>query len=164
MRDADNGLMGLTTQLAVTVTCIVTMTSAAATDVTPWVYPVTSYRVVDGDSIHTQLDLGWGLTLGQSARVVGVDAPEMAGAHKPAGTVVRQLVVDWCSRHEPLYAQLIEPDKYGDRYVGRVFGAKGEDLTTYLLRCKLAKPYDGSKKIQWTPAELQAIENLQEQQ
>lgn len=146
------------------VTCIVTTISAAATDVTPWIFPVTSYRVVDGDSIHTQLDLGWGLSLSQSARVSGIDTPEMTGAHKPAGTVVRQLVVDWCNRHEPLYVQSVGIDKYGGRYDAHILSEDGKSLANYLLRCRLAKPYDGSKKIQWTPAELQAIENLHQEQ
>lgn len=136
--------------------------SIQASEPIPWVYPITTYRVVDGDSIRADLHLGFDLRLvGWSCRLKGIDAPEMNGAHRAAGIVVKKAAEDWCKDNEPLYVQSISLDPYPRRFVGRILGRNGASLGDHLLKCQLVKPFDGNRRVQWTPTELQAIERLE---
>ena len=49
-------------------------------------------RVIDGDTLLVDLDLGWTLRTTEYIRLIGVDTPEPRGAEAPAGKfVTRQL-------------------------------------------------------------------------
>jgi micrococcal nuclease len=45
--------------------------------VTTWTVPATVVRVVDGDTLDCNLDLGWHITYRAKVRLAGVNAPEM---------------------------------------------------------------------------------------
>lgn len=42
-----------------------------------WTVPATVLRIVDGDTIRLELDLGWRITLTANCRIIGINAPEM---------------------------------------------------------------------------------------
>jgi endonuclease YncB( thermonuclease family) len=48
-------------------------------------YAATLARVVDGDTIHAAIDLGFDVAITIKVRIAGYDAPEMAGPERPAG-------------------------------------------------------------------------------
>jgi endonuclease YncB( thermonuclease family) len=43
-----------------------------------WTVPATVVRVVDGDTVVLDLDLGWHITYRSRCRVIGVNAPELS--------------------------------------------------------------------------------------
>ena len=91
-------------------------------------------------------------------RVAGVDTPEMHGEQRAAGEVVKAAVIDWFAENGPCEIVFGCRDKYAGRTVGDFHSRSGgESLSRFLLREKLAKPYDGGKKERWTAAELAAI-------
>lgn len=51
-----------------------------------WTVPGTVVRVVDGDTVVMDLDLGWHLTLRRSCRIAEINAPERATEYGPAAT------------------------------------------------------------------------------
>ncbi len=44
---------------------------------TVWTVPATVVSVVDGDTAHLALDLGWHISLTARVRVAGINAPEL---------------------------------------------------------------------------------------
>lgn len=42
-----------------------------------WTVPAKVLRIVDGDTIRLDLDLGWDIRLTRNARIIGVNSPEM---------------------------------------------------------------------------------------
>ncbi len=42
-----------------------------------WTVPAEVLKVVDGDTFHLRLDLGWQITMKARCRIAGIDAPEL---------------------------------------------------------------------------------------
>ena len=85
----------------------------------PYVYRVLEFEVVDGDTIRTELDLGFSIRFEASARLDGLDAPEQSTA---AGQAVTRYVERWLSLQQTVLAESVARDKYAGRYVGRIHG------------------------------------------
>ena len=57
-----------------------------------WVFPLTSCRVYDGDTLMDMvLDLGFGVSFKTTGRLSGINAPEVRGKMKADGIISR----DW---------------------------------------------------------------------
>lgn len=91
---------------------------------TVWTVPATVLRVVDGDTISVELDLGWHLSLTTKVRVAGVNAPEIGTSE---GVLARDWVVSQLLRlpngdiaeYRPITVVSHSLDKYG-RVLGEV--------------------------------------------
>ena len=99
-------------------------------------YPAVLVRVVDGDTLRADLDLGAEVTLkGQALRVLGIDAPEL---REPGGRAAKEAVEKFLSGKK-LKVELHGKEKYG-RWLADVF-ADGENLAFWMLKNGYAKPY-----------------------
>lgn len=88
---------------------------------TPYVYNITEYRVIDGDTIEVGVDLGFRLRYMINVRLDGVNAPETRGAERAAGLVVKRYVEAWMAeRKDKTMVRSIKLDKYSDRVVGDI--------------------------------------------
>lgn len=115
--------------------------------------PVQMLDVVDGDTLRATV------CLAEYVRVAGVDAPEMrTPAQRAAAEVVTAAVRRWLACHPEARIVPLAYDKYGQRIVANVEAGDGSQLSTWLLNQGLAHPYDGSRKVPWTDAELTSIE------
>ena len=113
-------------------------------------------RVVDGDTIEVDIDLGFNVLLGQrKLRLAELDTPEIKTEE---GKYAKQVTTDWLKENTILKKQLTEfityvtfetlsdkPDKYG-RILAKVYGKDGTTLNQYLVDKGIAKFYDGGKK------------------
>lgn len=73
-------------------------------------YRVTLVRVVDGDTVILDLDLGFKLwRQGESYRLARIDAPEMSAAEGP----VAKRALEQCLASKALTATTSKADKYG---------------------------------------------------
>jgi len=122
-----------------------------------WTYRAYLIRVIDGDTIDVELDLGFGLTMGRPGssmcrlRLEGVDAPEIYGAEaSEAGKRAARWTHDWLNEaflddSIDLWSLVMQTvkTKPGDerrtlgRYVARVWRVKdgrslNEDLAAWL--------------------------------
>ncbi len=98
----------------------------------------TSWRVVDGDTIHAN---------GHKIRLLGIDAPEMKqmcqtkdGASWPCGKMARDLVVGMLDTKGALWCRITGRDRY-QRLLGQCFAgvdAKGMDIQHMLVRSGFA--------------------------
>ncbi len=118
---------------------------------------MTLKRVLDGDTIEVEIDLGFEVTITQTLRLVGIDTPEIhatnAGVRELA-MKAKDHVFKALSDGHPLVVRTIKAgrgglDKYG-RYLASVFyaGADGllVNLNDELVALGLAKKYDGGAK------------------
>lgn len=111
-------------------------------------YTVTVNRVIDGDTLEVDIDLGFNVTLsGKRIRVAGVDCPER---NTPEGKLAKFFTKEWVNdainSNKPVLVK-IEAHK-GDKY-GRILGAvwaDGKDLAQQLILNNHGVPYDGGKK------------------
>lgn len=124
-----------------------------------WVYPVTGYRVIDGDSVEARMDLGGGLVRVVTIRIMGIDTPETNLAdQRAAARAVTAVVQRWVSAQPSLVAEYHEDDKYAGRIDGDLVSpAGGQSLSEYLLAHGLGRAYDGGTREPWTAEELAGI-------
>jgi endonuclease YncB( thermonuclease family) len=129
-------------------------------------YSVLDYRVVDGDTVATLVDLGYNVLYQSNCRLDGIDSPEHT---TQAGQLVAKVLEVWLAQRSKLglVVNSLEWDKFGNRFVGRIRTAtvfendKSRCLNDFLLENKLAKPFDGKHaKKPWTPEELAVVEQL----
>jgi micrococcal nuclease len=75
-----------------------------------WTVPATVVRVIDGDTVELDLDLGWHLTLRRACRLAGINAPERATEFGPAATAFLRKLLPVGTKVIFLSTRL---DKYG---------------------------------------------------
>ncbi len=108
-------------------------------------------RVVDGDTIDVELDLGFDIRLKARVRFAGINAPESRtrdAVEKQAGLAAKRYVEDWISEREQrgiIQTTLDDRGKFG-RVLGRVLNPDGHCLNDELVSLGHAKPYDGGKR------------------
>ena len=102
--------------------------SSAGTEIL-YTYKATLERVVDGDTLWLQVDLGFRVWTRQKIRLRGINTAEMSnGGIKAAGFVTRHL-----SRVPFVVAKFSSRDKFG-RYLTDIFYLEGTEDTEKVLR------------------------------
>ena len=86
-------------------------------------YPAALRRVVDGDTLEVEVELGLGARIVQRLRLRGIDTAELGTA---AGERARAFVEERLRGGATLVVKTFRPDKY-DRYLTDVFYGAGED-------------------------------------
>ncbi|MFI0967102.1 thermonuclease family protein [Streptomyces sp. NPDC021080] len=107
-----------------------------------FIYQATVLRVVDGDTLDLQLDLGFGVFTCQRVRLLGVNAAEHG---TELGDKATAFVKAWVAEHGPTFTVRTQKDKrekYG-RYLATVLSS-AEDLGQALIDAGLAVAYDGT--------------------
>lgn len=105
-------------------------------------------RVVDGDTLDVEIDLGWSMKLKERLRLEGVNTPEVRGnAERDAGKWVKRKVEKILKKGTALIITSMAYDRTGNvrgkygRTLAVVYNAKeGVCLNAYLLEKKLAWP------------------------
>lgn len=106
-------------------------------------YPATVLRVVDGDTVHLDVDLGFFIELhDRSVRIAHIDAPELS---TDAGKAAR----DFAQTLLPVGTAVVlishELDKYG-RVLGTITLPDGRDFGQVMLATDHAVPYEGGTR------------------
>ncbi|QDN94997.1 nuclease (plasmid) [Streptomyces sp. RLB1-9] len=107
-----------------------------------FIYQATVEKVVDGDTLDLQVDLGFGVFTRQRVRLLGINAAEHG---TELGDKATAFVRDWVQKHGPVFTVRTQKDKrekYG-RYLATVLSGT-EDLGQALIDAGLALPYDGT--------------------
>jgi endonuclease YncB( thermonuclease family) len=101
-------------------------------------------RVVDGDTLHADVDLGYHAWLSDiQYRLARIDCPER---HKPtldAGNAAKAFTEDWLiihTKHGGLFATTTKTDDFG-RYIADIRCSQEHDLSDALLDSGNAVPY-----------------------
>lgn len=121
-------------------------------------YRVTSFRVVDVDSIDLNIDLGWGLQYNSICRLYGLDGPEK----KNKALTVKlnewmQQKLNTALQDDDLWVRSIKKDKFAGRFLGEIF-CSDININKLVLEFGYGKPYfGGSKDGLWTEEDLQKL-------
>ena len=100
-------------------------------------------KVVDGDTIDCDVDLGFYLTTRQRFRILGIDAPEVRGAEKEAGRISKHwLWTKLMPRGEGQWVvlQTEKADSFG-RWLSSVTLEDGTNIASEMIRLQLASEY-----------------------
>jgi len=111
----------------------------------PFTYRARVDRVIDGDTLVMQIDLGFHMTAKVSVRLLGVDTPELRGGteeSKQRARDAKSFVSLWCNEamahavpadEWPFVVTTAKGDSFG-RWLGRVYVVRtGEELSQALL-------------------------------
>lgn len=86
----------------------------------PYIRKAVVKRIVDGDTIVVDVDLGFSTTLQQVVRLAGINAPEVVGADKAAGLASKAWLENLIPPGTTVTVQTVKPrEKYG-RYLATV--------------------------------------------
>jgi micrococcal nuclease len=104
-----------------------------------WWYQARVTRVIDGDTIDVDIDLGFNLTANTlRLRLLGVDTPEMRGPDRRLGEAARDYVQGWIDAavrvddQWPLRVRTIETDSFG-RWLTEIRSADGLSLAADII-------------------------------
>jgi micrococcal nuclease len=116
----------------------------------PYYYNCTLDRVIDGDTIDVDIDLGFNVVLSkQRVRLHGIDTPESRTrnlAEKKLGLAAKERLKELCG--EKLQLLSLGKGKYG-RILGIPHTENGEDICKMLISEGHAVEYFGGKKQKW---------------
>jgi endonuclease YncB( thermonuclease family) len=93
--------------------------------------------VVDGDTLHVEVDLGMDVKIKTTLRLYGINAPEMHGETKAAGTAAKAYALSWFAGHVgggefTVRTYKDAKEKYG-RYLATVIAPDGAVLNDDLV-------------------------------
>ena len=109
-------------------------------------YQAKLIRVIDGDTIEADVDLGFHTWTKRTIRLFGIDTPEIRTKdleEKKKGIAARDFVLDWFTNNGARFILKSQDlDKYG-RCLGLVTSVDESinELNTTLLKTGHAKPY-----------------------
>lgn len=116
-------------------------------------------RVIDGDTVDLDIDLGFDVSFKTRVRLVGIDTPEK---WHPYGKVVKAFLEQEIEGKE-VYINVTKKDKYG-RYLAKIYKNQSDSMSinNLLINQNMAKAYHGgSRDGNWTDEELaQTSHNL----
>lgn len=106
-------------------------------------------RVVDGDTVHAQVDLGMDVYMNTTLRLAHINAPENSTPEGQAATATLRKMLGWSivDVPPPVTIQTIKDhkEKYG-RYLAVIILADGTNLNQYMVDSGNAVPYEGGPR------------------
>jgi len=112
-------------------------------------YQCTIVRVVDGDTVDVDIDLGFDTwRRGERIRLYGIDTPECRtrdAEEKAAGFLAKEFVEDALHVGATYRLQTKEKGKFG-RYLGTIYLTDDTSINAALVTEHLAVPYHGQSK------------------
>jgi micrococcal nuclease len=122
-------------------------------------------RVIDGDSIIIDIDLGFSHWIhGERIRLYGVDTPECRTSdaeEKAAGLLAKEFVEETLHVGETYTLTTKEKGKFG-RYLGVIMLSDKTSINAALVKERLAVPYYGQSKVRVQEAHKANYEILKE--
>ena len=110
-------------------------------------YNAKCIKVVDGDTIDAEIDLGFDVKIKKRIRLAGINAPESRTRNKvekKLGLAAKERLIQLCG--EELQLLSLGKGKYG-RILGIPHTKEGKDICQILIKEGHAVEYWGGKKI-----------------
>ena len=108
--------------------------------------------VLDGDTFAAGVKIDDDITITVRVRVINIDTPELSGAC-PREVAMAESAKDFVADLLPVGAvvelQNIKDDKYLGRIDANVILPDGRDLGNVLIKQKLARSYNGGRRLGW---------------
>lgn len=106
-------------------------------------------RIIDGDTVDVEIDLGFSIIISQRIRLKGINAAEtrtLIPEEKEKGLKAKEWLIEQLSREGEWIVETTKEDKYG-RMLGILY-LIGDPVTVNerMLNDGIALPYDGGKR------------------
>ena len=114
-------------------------------------------KVIDGDTVDLEIDLGFKISFKTRVRLIGIDTPEK---WHPYGKVVKAYLQQEIEGKD-IYLDVTKKDKYG-RYLVKLYKEQGDllSINNILINQGMAKAYHGgSRDGSWTEEELERADH-----
>jgi micrococcal nuclease len=129
-----------------------------------WTYRAEVIRVIDGDTIVVDIDLGFETWIrGQSIRLANIDTPEVRTKdlrEKAAGNLSRDRVIELIENKDITINTIKDKTEKFGRMLGIIFNHQGININETLLLERLAVEYNGQSKQLILERQNQNIEYL----
>ena len=107
-------------------------------------------RVIDGDTVDVDIDLGFGVWMkDERVRIMGIDTPESRTrdkVEKKFGKLAKQFLVDWIEQYDHILVESSAKGKFG-RILGNLYDPeKKECWNEMAIEAHHAVPYEGQSK------------------
>jgi micrococcal nuclease len=98
-------------------------------------YPAKVVRIIDGDTIVADIDLGFDITMTKSVRLYGIDAPEIRGEGKELGLKSKAFLEALVSPDDKIYIWVPykETDSFG-RVLGVIFDKDYKNINVAMIK------------------------------
>ena len=114
-----------------------------------YTYTASVLKVIDGDTIEVDFDLGFGVWLrNQRIRLDGIDTPESRTADKEEkvrGTLSKEKLKEILGKDIRITTKIDPNEKYG-RILGVLVNADGINVNEWLIQNNYAVKYTGENK------------------
>ena len=114
-----------------------------------YTYTASVLKVIDGDTIEVDFDLGFGVWLrNQRIRLDGIDTPESRTADKEEkvrGTLSKEKLKEILGKEIRVTTKIDPNEKYG-RILGVLVNADGINVNEWLIQNNYAVKYSGENK------------------
>jgi len=90
-------------------------------------------RVVDGDTIYLEVDLGFDIKLDIKVRLLDLNAPEIRGEERDQGIIYKQALKALIDSSDTLTVSTAERGKYG-RWIGIVYYNGNKSIAPMITR------------------------------
>ena len=120
----------------------------------PGPVPATVLRVIDGDSLVVRATIWLGQELETTARLLGVDTPELrgdCGGERSLATRSRAFTAGLAATGAEISFSDIQLGKFAGRVLTRVETAGGVDIGQALIDAGLARIYSRGRRASWCP-------------
>ena len=100
-----------------------------------WAYRAELVRVIDGDTVEVKIDLGFHVFTVQKLRLMGINAPEVRGASRPAGLEASHHLSVLIDQLAPI-SVMTKRDKQGKygRYLAVLQGSDGCSINERMIQ------------------------------
>jgi micrococcal nuclease len=97
-------------------------------------------KVIDGDTVALDIDLGFYTHEHMSCRLSGINAREL---RDPGGKEARDHLAEMIKVGDEVVVSSIKPDKYAGRFDGLIYVDDGPSVNQRMIDDGYAAPYDG---------------------
>lgn len=107
----------------------------------PFIRKCTVLKVVDGDTLDVEIDVGFHMKAVHRIRLLGINTPETKTDTKVAGLAAKDFVISWLAENPgPYYIRTERSDVFG-RWLAKFMAMDGRCLNDILLETGHAVPY-----------------------
>ena len=120
--------------------------------VSAYAVPAVVDYVIDGDTFVAAVKVQEDISITVRVRILNIDTPEIHGecaSEIEMANRARDRLSELLSAGDMIDLQNIKDDKYLGRIDANVILSDGRDVGNILADEKLARPYDGGKRMSW---------------
>lgn len=95
-------------------------------------YEATVTRIVDGDTIDVDIDMGFGCTIHHRLRLARINAPEVRGVERQEGLAAKEWIETFLPIGSVVMIRTYKDDSFG-RYIAEIWVSEWQNLSDMIV-------------------------------